>query len=154
MRKILFWLGVFLALASCQSDSGTRVYNQFEEMTDEQTGLVFENVLQQTTEFNVFEYMYFFNGGGVGVGDFNNDGKEDLYFSSNMGDNALFLNQGDMRFEEVTKEAGVEGIPGWSSGVSVVDINNDGMLDIYVSQVSGYSILEGHNQLFVCDEIV
>ncbi len=126
---------------------------QFELLTSEQTGLDFENVLTYSTEFNVFNYMYFFNGGGLAVGDFNNDGLQDLYFTSNMGPNSLFLNEGDLKFKEVTDIAGVAGLNGWTSGVSVVDINNDGLLDIYVSQLGDYLTMKGHNQLYVCQGI-
>ncbi len=126
---------------------------QFELLTAEQTGLDFENILTYSTDFNVFNYMYFFNGGGVAAGDFNNDGLEDLYFTSNMGPNSLFLNEGNLKFKEVTELAGVAGLNGWTSGVSVVDINNDGMLDIYVSQLGDYLKMRGHNQLYVCQGI-
>ena len=136
--------------ASCNGP--TRPY-QFELLTKEQTGLVFENEPKQSLDFNVFDYMYFFNGGGVGIGDFNQDGMEDLYFTSNLGSNKLFLNKGDMQFTDVTEQSGVEGTGGWSTGVSIVDINADGLLDIYVSQVGDYKVLSGRNLLFLCTGI-
>ncbi|MEM9324474.1 MAG: VCBS repeat-containing protein [Bacteroidota bacterium] len=126
---------------------------QFELLTKDRTGLVFENEPKQSLDFNVFDYMYFFNGGGVGLGDFNQDGLEDLYFTSNLGSNKLFLNKGDMRFEDVTDQSGVEGTGGWSTGVAVVDINADGLLDMYVSQVGDYKVLTGRNLLFLCTGI-
>ncbi len=126
----------------------------------EDTGLDFHNILKPSLQFNGLTYMYFFNGGGVGAGDFNNDGLIDLYFSSNMGENKMFLNQGGLKFKDVTKEADVaghidDGMAGlwWNTGVSVVDINNDGLLDIYVSQVGNYLSIKGRNQLFVCQGI-
>jgi hypothetical protein len=97
--------------------------------------------------------MYFYNGAGVGVGDFNNDGQQDIFFSSNQGDNSLFLNKGGMRFSNVTKEAGIPSDHSWSTGVSVVDINNDGLLDIYVSRVGKYKVLNSRNQFLVCQGI-
>lgn len=97
--------------------------------------------------------MYFYNGGGVAAGDFNNDGLVDLFFTSNMGENKMFLNQGDFKFKDVSKEAGVRGEGYWSTGASVVDINQDGMLDIYVNVVGDHEILKGTNQLFVCKKI-
>jgi len=116
-------------------------------------GLDFANTLSQTSEFNVFNYMYFFNGGGVAAGDFNQDGRPDLYFTSNMEDNRLFLNQGDWSFRDVTDQAGVAGTGGWKTGASIVDINQDGLLDIYVSQMGDYQSISGKNQLFVCQGI-
>lgn len=137
--------------SSCQPTSEQA---GFELLRKDKTGLDFENVITQTAEFNVFKYMYIFNGGGVAAGDFNNDGLQDLYFTSNMGPNKLFLNEGNLTFKDVTETAQVAGMEGgWSSGVTTIDINNDGMLDLYVSQVGDYKILRGHNQLFVCQKI-
>ena len=141
---------VILFIVFLSSCTGLGEY-KFELLRKDVTGLDFENVVKQSVDFNVFAYMYFFNGGGVGVGDFNNDGYEDLYFTSNMSPNKLFLNRGDFKFEEVTEQAGVEGIEGWSSGVSIVDINNDGLLDIYVNQIGDFGVIYGKNQLFVCE---
>lgn len=126
----------------------------FVLLTSEKTGLEFENKVEQSTDFNVFAYMYFFNGGGVGVGDFNNDGLQDLYFTSNMSPNKMFLNQGNMKFLDVTEQAKVGGMEGWTSGVSIVDINNDGLLDIYVSQIGDFGVIYGKNQFFICSGIV
>jgi hypothetical protein len=125
----------------------------FELLEAKETGLNFENNLEQTTEFSFFDYMYFYNGGGVAAGDFNNDGLVDLFFTSNMGENKLFINQGDFKFKDVSKESGIEGEGYWSTGASVVDINQDGMLDIYVNVVGDHEILKGSNQLFVCQKI-
>ncbi|MGB0840521.1 MAG: FG-GAP repeat domain-containing protein, partial [Chitinophagales bacterium] len=126
---------------------------QFELHQKDHTGLDFENVLQQSSEFNVFNYMYFFNGGGVSVGDFNQDGKQDVFFTSNMGSNKLFLNEGNLQFKDVTEQAQLAGMDGWTAGCSVVDINNDGMLDIYVSQMGEFQTIKGRNQLYVCQKI-
>ena len=144
----------FLLLSGCarnvQDEDSSPL---FELLRQADTGLDFKNQLQQSTDFNVFSYMYFFNGGGVAAGDFNQDGKTDLYFTSNMGPNSLFLNEGDLKFREVTDLAGVAGLNGWTTGASVVDINNDGLLDIYVSQMGDYEGIKGHNQLYVCQGI-
>nr|HQU61161.1 VCBS repeat-containing protein [Saprospiraceae bacterium] len=115
--------------------------------------LDFENVLKPTSEFNVFNYMYFFNGGGLAAGDFNKDGLVDLYFTSNMGPNKLFLNEGGLKFRDVTDQAGLAGMDGWTTGASVVDINNDGLLDIYVSQMGDFQNIRGQNQLYICTGI-
>jgi len=125
----------------------------FQLLRKADTGLDFENLLRQSSEFNVFNYMYFYNGGGVGAGDFNNDGRVDLYFTSNMGPNKMFLNEGNMKFRDITDPAGVAGAEGWTTGISVVDINNDGLLDLYVGQLGEYQSIRGKNQLFVCQEI-
>lgn len=152
MRLIKFsTVFMFFGLISC--DSTNEGDAKFELLSSDATGLNFTNDPQQTEEFNVFNYMYFFNGGGVSVGDFNNDGLQDVYLTSNREENAMFLNVGDMQFKEVTAEAGVIGLPGWTSGTTVVDINNDGLLDLYISQVSQYESLEGQNQLYICQKI-
>jgi enediyne biosynthesis protein E4 len=117
------------------------------------TGLNFSNKLQPTPEFNMFNYMYFYNGAGVGAGDFNNDGKIDLFFASNQGDNKIYINKGDLKFEDVTQQARIPQDKGWSTGVSVVDINNDGLLDIYICRVGNFEILKGKNQFLICQGI-
>ncbi len=117
------------------------------------TGLNFTNALTSTGQFNLFHYMYFFNGAGIGAGDFNNDGLVDLFFASNEGGNKLFINTGKMQFKDVTAEAHIPQDGGWSTGVSVVDINNDGLLDIYICRVGNYETLHSHNQLLICKGI-
>lgn len=146
---------LILTLAAClvACNPAEKQDAAFELLRKDETGLDFENVLEATSQFNVFNYMYFFNGGGVAAGDFNNDGLMDLYFTSNMGPNKLFLNEGNLKFKDVTETAGVAGLPGWTTGASVVDIDNDGKLDIYVGQMGDYQGMKGQNQLFVCREI-
>lgn len=117
------------------------------------TGVDFVNEVKPTPEFNIFSYMYFYNGGGVGAGDFNNDGLVDLVFTANQTADRLYLNRGEMKFEGVTMAAGLDKIKGWHTGVSVVDINQDGMLDLYISCVTKYSGAGSHNLLYVCESI-
>ncbi|MEL6941514.1 MAG: VCBS repeat-containing protein, partial [Bacteroidota bacterium] len=136
---------------ACENNTSSNA--QFELLRQEQTGLDFQNILTQTAEFNVFNYMYFYNGGGLAAGDFNKDGLVDLYFTANMSENKLFLNEGNLHFKEATAIAGLQGIGGWTTGASVLDINNDGMLDIYVSQMSGFQNITGKNQLYICQKI-
>jgi enediyne biosynthesis protein E4 len=139
---------VVFSFMSC-SDRKEQTY-QFKLLTSVDTNLDFNNSLHQTTEMNIMNYMYFYNGGGVGAGDFNSDGRVDLFFTSNLGTNKLYLNQGGFKFLDITGQAKLGGITGWSTGVSIVDINNDGLLDIYVNQVGGFRNLNGKNKLFVC----
>lgn len=156
MTKYITFFGLSMILwMSCNDPTALPLTGpaQFQLLRQAETGLDFTNHLEQSTEFNVFAYMYFFNGGGVAAGDFNQDGLADLYFTSNMGPNSLFLNEGNLTFKEVTEQAKVAGLNGWTTGVSVVDINNDDLLDIYVSQMGDYEGIKGHNQLYVCQGI-
>ena len=125
----------------------------FELLASEQTGLHFSNNLTSNDDINLFKYMYFYNGAGVGTGDFNNDGLSDVFFSSNQGDNKLYLNMGNLRFKDVTQGANIPQDKGWSTGVSVVDINNDGLLDIYICKVGRFEKLNSFNQLLICKGI-
>ncbi|OQP49392.1 hypothetical protein A4H97_28665 [Niastella yeongjuensis] len=125
----------------------------FELLDESSTGLHFTNTLTPSDSFNIFHYMYYYNGAGVGAGDFNNDGLVDLFFASNMEQNKLFVNTGKLHFKEVTKEAGIPQDHGWSTGVSVADINNDGLLDIYICRVGNYGPLKSHNQFLICTGI-
>lgn len=148
-------LGVLLAGIACNTKKtdGALVQPMFELLESNRTGLDFSNRLTPTDSFNVFRYMYFYNGAGAAAGDFNNDGKTDLFFASNQGSNKIYLNQGGLRFRDVTTEAKIPVDGAWSTGVSVVDINNDGLLDIYVCRVGNFLNLHGKNQLLVCKGI-
>jgi enediyne biosynthesis protein E4 len=125
----------------------------FELLSDSKTGLHFSNKLTPTPQFNIFKYLYFYNGAGIGAGDFNNDGKIDLFFAANQAQNKIYLNKGDLQFTDVTKEAKIPDDGGWSTGVSVVDINNDGLLDIYICRVGKYETLSSQNQFLICQGI-
>jgi hypothetical protein len=139
--------------SACNSKKGSTEPPVFEVLDNSKTGLDFNNHLTPTQEFNMFKYMYFYNGGGVGAGDFNNDGLTDLFFTANQGDNKLYLNEGGLHFKDITAAANIPQDSAWSTGVSVVDINNDGLLDIYICRVGKYEILKGHNLLLVCTGI-
>ncbi|KAA9038175.1 VCBS repeat-containing protein [Ginsengibacter hankyongi] len=145
---ITFLLYLF---SSCNHKKNAPVL--FQVLDHNTTGLDFSNVLKPTKEFNVFKYMYFYNGSGVGAGDFNNDGLIDLFFSANQGNNKIYLNQGKLKFKDVTAEAKIPEDGAWSTGVSVVDINNDGLLDIYICRVGDYETLHSKNQLLICQGI-
>ena len=125
----------------------------FQVLDNTRSGITFNNKLTPTQQFNVFEYMYFYNGAGVGAGDFNNDGRIDLFFAANQSEDKLYLNQGNLQFKDVTAEAKIPQDGGWSTGVSVIDINNDGLLDIYICRVGNHETLHSHNQLLICQGI-
>ncbi len=134
----------FLLTFSCQESS-----YKFKALTSGTTGIAFENKIVSTPEFNILNYLYFYNGGGVACGDFNNDGLDDLYFTSNLEADKIYLNLGDMRFRDITSESGIENAEPWTAGVTTVDINNDGWLDLYVCKLGDYRNVKGHNLLFV-----
>lgn len=119
---------LFFSLSACRQKVPL-----YREVSAEKSGIHFKNQLTENDFFNVMTYEYIYNGGGIGVGDFNNDSLPDIYFTGNMVENKLYLNKGNMQFEDVTASAGVGGNGKWCKGVSVVDINNDGLMDIYVS---------------------
>jgi enediyne biosynthesis protein E4 len=153
--KILCLLAVWLIMLSgCkQGKPSGKQPLLFEALESDRTGLDFSNKLTSTQEFNVFKYMYFYNGGGIGAADFNNDGKIDIFFAANQVSNRLYLNTGGLHFKDVTTEAKIPQDGGWSTGVSVVDINNDGLMDIYICRVGNHEILHSHNQLLICQGI-
>ncbi len=148
--SIIFLL-LMVAIIGCKTSPVERPL--FEVLSYKRTGLDFTNKLTPDSGFNVFKYMYFYNGAGVGAGDFNNDGLIDLFFSSNQGQNKLYLNTGDLRFKDVTKQARIPLDSSWSTGVAIADINNDGLLDMYISKVGHFETLNSRNQLLMCQGI-
>lgn len=121
----------------------------FQSLEKDETGVDFENRLVPDSQFNVYRYRNFYNGGGVAAGDITNNGLPDLYLISNSGDNKLYINQGGLRFEDVTETAGVAGTKPWSTGVSFVDINGDGLLDMYVTNSGEFEPDDRRNELFI-----
>src|SRR5690348_4483507 len=138
-----------LAAAAALSTCGRRAAPPlFELLSPGATGVTFTNALPESADFNIINYLYYYDGGGVAVGDVNNDGLPDLYFTSNLGPNHLYLNKGNYQFEDVTARAGVADSEGWKTGVTMADVNGDGLVDIYVSGVD-YLTMHGHNVLYI-----
>jgi enediyne biosynthesis protein E4 len=124
------------------NNDGERKPSLFTSLPSDSTGVNFINQLEDKKEFNVFKYRNFYNGGGVAIGDINNDGLPDLFFTANMQRNRLYLNKGNFKFEDITESAGVAGDKPWDTGVVMADVNGDGFLDIYVSNAGN---MEGDN---------
>nr|WP_232625205.1 VCBS repeat-containing protein [Pareuzebyella sediminis] len=114
-----------------------------------ETGIDFSNTLSYDNSFNVYTYRNYYNGGGVAIGDINNDNLPDIYFTANQGKNRLFLNQGDFKFKDITDDSGTAGTKPWSTGVTMVDINGDGNLDIYVCNSGDLNGENKQNELFI-----
>lgn len=150
LNKIPF-LGAILVFISCQVETQNTVpLKQFTRLPAEKTLVKFENTLTEGLNTNILMYEYFYNGGGVAVGDLNGDGLDDLYFSANMVENRLYLNRGDMEFADVTQTAGVQTRPGpWKTGVSMADVNGDGRLDIYVCYSGSLPPEKRKNELYI-----
>ncbi|APG59756.1 VCBS repeat-containing protein [Christiangramia salexigens] len=135
---------VAVAFLSCKKDSFL-----FEKVSPEDSNIHFSNRIEAASELNIFNYLYYYNGAGVAAGDYNQDGLIDLYFTSNESADKLYLNKGNFKFEECTQNCGIDNAAGWTTGVSNVDINGDGLLDLYISKVSGFQELKGHNLLYI-----
>ena len=143
MRSLAFIL-LSLTLACTQTQE-----LRFTRLTEKQSGIDFNNKLSYTEQLNPYTYKNFYNGGGVGIGDINNDGRPDIFFCGNQVSNKLYLNKGGMKFEDITEQAGLMSQNVWSAGVSMVDINGDGLLDIYVCKSGPPGGDKRHNELFI-----
>jgi hypothetical protein len=126
---------LFILLAGCQHSAPDG--QLFTRLSKSDTGIDFRNLVTEKETFNIFKYQYFYNGGGVAIGDFNNDGLQDVFFTGNMVKNRLYLNKGKLAFEDITKQSHVADLEGWCTGATPVDINNDGWLDLYICR-AGY----------------
>ena len=123
----------------------------FTQMSPKQTGIHFLNKIEEDDSLNVMRYEYLYNGAGVGVADLNNDGLNDIFLSSNTGPCKLYLNKGNFAFQDVTKQAQVAGNGTWCTGVSIADVNGDGLMDIYVCHSGKYAdSMQLSHQLFIC----
>ena len=146
-RLITFVISVcFLISCSKKTPSAGPL---FEELPAAQTNINFINQVESTPEMNIFSYRNFYNGGGVAIGDINNDGLADIYLSANTSKNYLYLNKGNLQFEDITQKAGVAGNQAWSTGVTMADVNGDGWLDIYVCNAGEVNGDNRKNELFI-----
>jgi enediyne biosynthesis protein E4 len=146
-NKILFATIYFLLsdISPCLSQDQTL----FTLLNDKQTGITFSNEIKETEELNVLSYEYFYNGGGVGTGDINNDGLIDLFFTANMKPSKLFLNLGNLKFKDITKQSQIKSTDGWRTGVTMVDVNADGFLDIHVCYSGNGDTQSRRNKLYI-----
>ncbi len=138
-----------LILLSFYLVSCNNIDSRFEKKISDHTGISFQNTLSYTEDFNPYTYRNFFNGGGVALGDINNDGLIDIYFTGNIVDNALYLNKGNWKFDDITDFAGVACKDNWSTGATFVDVNQDGLLDLYVTKSGKPGGENRHNELFI-----
>ena len=121
----------------------------FEQISPSHSGITFDNTIIESDSINPLDVVNIYNGGGVGIGDFNNDGLPDIYFGGNMVPSKLYLNRGHFTFEDITEKAGVAGLGRWARGISVVDINNDGLPDIYICNTIYRDSLRRRNILYI-----
>jgi hypothetical protein len=149
MKKIQLLFFVALLLSACQKQGKDAEKQLFAKLDSTQTGIGFINRLAEDDKLSILDYLYYYNGGGVAAGDINNDGLTDLFFVSNRGKNKLYLNKGNLKFEDISEKAGIGGFADWKTGVTMADVNGDGLLDIYVCAVSNYKGLEGSNELYL-----
>lgn len=142
----IFKLGVVLVFLFTGCADSLSENTLFTKMDPRHTGIQFVNDIDVQDDFHIFKYRNFYNGGGVGIGDINKDGLPDVYITKNQGQNRLYLNKGNFEFEDITNASGAGGTKSWSTGVSIIDINADGLLDIYVCNAG---IANKKNELFI-----
>lgn len=143
-RILIFFLVLGLGVCACDNEK-----QLFKKLEVKAAGIDFRNKLTPTDDFNIIDYIYFYNGGGLAVGDINGDDLPDLFFSGNQVKNKLYLNKGNLQFEDISERAGVAGNSSWNTGSVMGDVNGDGLLDIYVCAVVGLKNLTGHNELYI-----
>ena len=145
--RVFLYLSVIclLSIIGCKQKQHTL----FVEVPVDQSGITFNNKIIENDSINALDITNIYNGGGVGIGDFNNDGLQDIYFTGNLVPNKLYLNKGKLKFRDVTSEAKVDGQGRWCRGVSVIDINNDGWMDLYVSASMDKDPQKRQNLLYI-----
>lgn len=140
---ILYGFGIYFSSCSNKKEE------LFTLLSNKRTGIKFRNTIKETEKFNHLEYSYLYNGAGVAIGDINNDGLPDIYFPGNLVTSRLYLNKGDLRFEDITRTAGVAAPDTWNNGATMVDVNGDGFLDIYVCSSTDGRLRYRKNLLFI-----
>lgn len=143
-RSTLSILLILTVLTGCKREGSL-----FDSLPGSETGITFKNQIEESKQLNILDYLYFYNGGGVAIGDINADGLPDIFFSGNQIKNRLYLNKGNMQFEDISESAGISGNSTWNTGSVMADVNGDGLLDIYVCAVVGINGFTGHNELFI-----
>ncbi len=143
-----FYCVVAIAFMTCSSEKKKRE-TLFTSISSNESGIAFENLLPFNKDFNIYTYRNFYNGGGVGIGDINNDGLLDVYLTGNISASKLYLNKGNFQFEDITEKAGVQGTKAWSTGVSMADVNGDNLIDIYVCNSGDVKGDNKQNELFI-----
>lgn len=143
MKNVLAFLAISFVLGGCNSDK------LFTKIDSESSGITFSNRITENDSINIMKFEYVYNGSGVGIADFNNDGLQDVFFSGNQVSNKLYINKGDFKFEDVSLFAGIEAKDKWCAGVTPVDINNDGLMDVYVAATVKSLEKDRANVLFV-----
>ncbi|WP_341482139.1 VCBS repeat-containing protein [Christiangramia crocea] len=149
MKLVIYRVFIFQILVLSLGGCTKKEEKFFSNPQAKVSGIDFTNKLTEDRDQNILDYLYFYNGGGVSIGDINNDDLPDIYFTGNQVKNKLYLNKGDLKFEDISKKAGVEGNSSWNTGTTMADVNGDGLLDIYVSAVVGVNGFTGHNELFI-----
>ena len=149
-----WWPFILLIFAGCKNQTADAINEPgakqiFHLLESGKTGIDFINEVVDGEDFNILTYRNFYNGGGVAIGDINNDSLPDLYFTANQKKNRLYLNKGNFVFQDITEQAGVGGKMAWSTGVTMADVNGDGLLDIYVCNSGDVNGNLKKNELFI-----
>ena len=145
IKKLSILVSIICLIQSCKQEGGSL----FKNPDPKETGIDFVNRIDESDELNILDYLYFYNGGGVAIGDLNNDGLPEIFFSGNQVKNKLYLNKGELKFEDISEPAGILGNSSWNSGAVMGDVNGDGLLDIYVCSVVGLNGFNGFNELYI-----
>ena len=156
VRSILhIWLiaGCLLSAFSCKSKIENKYQPPqdplFTQLPSSETGVDFINEVADSSDYNILTYRNFYNGGGVAIGDINNDGLPDVFLTANLGESKLYLNKGDFKFQDITSTAGIRNKKGWRTGVTIADVNADGWLDIYICNSGDIKGDDRENELYI-----